>query len=254
MSHCHLTSQPFTQNPFIWNACCSWLTQWCLSLETRVNSGNFLKLNIVCKQNTLLSNIKRQNNQIKLYNSLLFFLSTIWNEWTNSAPIPAVALIWSRDYRVKRSLGVKGFFPAFLQFDMCPAWLAFPKLNAGIAIPTANVNKRAGKMKDHYNLVFATIHSLTHSFSILLWISFFLFLPLPFFLSILSFCLFSVKTTSFNVALLNVFLCRVKPTWIVSLLPKSWHLLCWLSSQYIYSTIDCTKKLGVGVSTRNISK
>lgn len=64
-----------------------------------------------------------------------------------------------RDYSVKRSLGVKGsqeFFPAFLQFDMCPAWLAFPKLNAGIAIPTANVNKRAGIIKDRDNLVFPT--------------------------------------------------------------------------------------------------
>ncbi len=64
-----------------------------------------------------------------------------------------------RDYSVKTGLGVKGLqesFPAFLQFDMCPAWLAFPKLNTGIAIPTANINKRAGIIKDRDNLVFPT--------------------------------------------------------------------------------------------------
>lgn len=124
---------------------------------------------------------------------------------------------WSecRSYSVKRRLGVKafkGFFPAFLQFDMCPACLAFPQLNASIAIPTANIDKRAGIIEARHNLVLPTF-----TYSLLLQPSLNLFLS--FCLSILSFHLSYVKTTNVHFPLFDV--------WgrIIFLLPKHcWHL------------------------------
>lgn len=138
------------------------------------------------------------------------FLSTFWNEWINSRQIPTEC---EENFRCERLL------PAFLQLDMCLARLAFPKLNAGIAIPTANINKRAGIIKDNYNLVFILSPSVSEFLS--------------FFLSLLVLCLFSLETTSVNFALLNVLLCQLRPTWNVSLSPKHWHLVSWLSSQYV---------------------
>lgn len=44
-------------------------------------------------------------------------------------------------------------FPALSQVDVCLAWPAFPKLKAGIAIPTADIDKRALIIKDSHNLV-----------------------------------------------------------------------------------------------------
>ncbi len=92
--------------------------------------------------------------------------------------IPAEVLNWMQRRQCQEKFRCEKFRPAFLQFDVCPAWLEFSKLNTGIAIPTTHIDKRAGIIKDNYNLVLKE----------------------------------SEETTSVNFALLNVFFCWIRPT------------------------------------------